>query len=109
MSEETMTLGELIDMSLEDYKKHLIVKKYNLGFINTLSLYLEGVYHDLNSRKNGIITLLNKNDSCNKEELKTVLKGLYAEMIKCEGKITATKERAKELISTPLKGAESIV
>ena len=91
-----LTMGQLVDMPLEDFENALIEQEVNLGVIKGLILNFESVYFELRTRKDAIIKLVTSGDK-SKEEVSEVLNGLYAELIKTEQKITYLKQRAKEL------------
>ena len=91
-------IGQIVDLSLEDFEKELIRQKVNIGTINNLILNLEGVYFELRMRKDAILKM-NFESTIEKAQARDVLNGLYAEMIKVEQKITYLKQRSKELVN----------
>lgn len=91
-------IGQIVDLSLEDFEKELIRQKVNIGTINNLILNLEGVYFELRMRKDSILKM-NFEGKLEKDKAQEVLNGLYAEMIKVEQKITYLKQRSKELVN----------
>ena len=93
-------IGNIVDLSLEDFEKELIRQKVNIGTINNLILNLEGAYFELRTRKDAILNLVFKGGKSKDDpDIKKSLDGLYAEMIKVEQKITYLKQRSKELIN----------
>ena len=90
-------IGKIIDLPLEDFEKELIEQKVNIGTINNLILNLEGAYNELRVRKDSIIKSVLKGQR-KKDDIKEVMQGLYAEMIKTEQKITYLKQRSKSLL-----------
>lgn len=90
-------IGNIIDLSLEDFEKELVRQKVNIGTINNLILNLEGAYFELRTRKDAILKA-NFEGTIEKEQAQIALNGLYAEMIKIEQKVTYLKQRVKELI-----------
>lgn len=96
---ETM-IGKIVDLPLKDFEKELIRQKVNIGTINNLILNLEGVYFELKTRKEAVLNLVFKGEKSKDDpEIKKVIDGLYAEMIKTEQKITYLKQRSKELVN----------
>lgn len=92
-------IGAIVDMSLSDFEKELKRQKANLGTINNLILYLEAVYADLRSRKDGVLDLVFKQGHSKDEpDIKKALEGLYAEMTKTEQKIVYLKQKRENLI-----------
>lgn len=85
-------LGILIDSPLEDFKK--AVSEYNVGTLNGLINTLTCVYDELNGRKE--VVLSSGSISLDQKEIAT--KGLFAEMLKIEEKVTFLRERVKDLI-----------
>lgn len=90
-------IGQIVDMSLEEFKEEIVKQKVNVGTINNLILSLSSTYHELSARKDAVLDLVFKGDKT-KEEVTPVLNGLYAEMTKLEQKIVYLKERSKELL-----------
>lgn len=91
-------VGNIIDLSLEDFEKELIEQKVNIGTINNLILVLGGAYNELRIRKDAVIRA-NFEGTIEKEKAQEAIKGLYAEMIKVEQKIVYLKQRNMELIN----------
>jgi hypothetical protein len=92
-------IGAIVDMPLKDFESELKKQKANIGTINNLILYLEAIYADLRSRKDGVLNLVFKqNHSKEEPEIKKALKGLYAEMTKIEQKVVYLKQKRENLI-----------
>lgn len=96
---EVKMIGDIIDMSMEDFEENLVSQKVNIGTMNNLILLLESAYNELRTRKDEVIKLV-ADGKYKKEDpiIDNSLKGLYAELTKTEQKITFLKERVKELI-----------
>ena len=95
---EKSMIGNIVDMSLEDFKEELVKQKVNVGTMNNLILNLEAVYHDMRTRKD-IIIQSSFEGRIDKDTAQKSVNGLYAERIKVEQKITYLKQRSKELIN----------
>lgn len=91
-------IGQIVDLSLEDFEKELVRQKVNIGTINNLILNLEAVYFDMRARKDAVIKA-SFEGTIDKTEAQKAVNGLYAEMIKVEQKITYLKQRSEELIN----------
>lgn len=91
-------IGKIIDLPLEDFEKELVRQKVNIGTVNNLILNLSGAYNELRVRKDTLIKLSLK-DPESRTEVERLVKGVYAEMIKTEQKITYLKQRSKELVN----------
>lgn len=91
-------IGQIVDLSLEDFEKELVRQKVNIGTINNLILNLEAVYFDMRTRKDAVIKA-SFEGTIDKTEAQKAVNGLYAEMIKVEQKITYLKQRSEELIN----------
>ena len=90
-------IGTIVDLPLADFEKELVRQKVNIGTINNLILNLEGAYNELRMRKDAIINMKFRGTLV-ESHANSMLKGLYAEMIKVEQKITYLKQRSKELV-----------
>lgn len=92
-------IGRIIDLPQEEFEKELVKQKVNIGTINNIILNLQGAYHELEVRKDGIMELLlEKNIPKEKKEvLNNSIKGLYVEMLKVENKVIYLNKRYKEL------------
>ena len=97
--ESTSMIGRIIDLPQEEFEKELVKQKVNIGTINNIILNLQGAYHELEVRKDGIMELLlEKNIPKEKKEvLNNSIKGLYVEMLKVESKVIYLNKRYKEL------------
>jgi len=94
------TMGQIIDLPLEEFKAELIKQKVNIGTMNNLILNLEAIYFDLRQRKEAVLDLVFKGLRDKEDpEVKKSLDGLYAEMTKVEQKVVYLKEVTKELIN----------
>lgn len=97
-NDEKSMIGKIVDLPLEDFEKELVRQKVNIGTINNLILNLSGAYNELTVRKDTLIEMSLK-DQDSKDEVERVIKGIYAEMIKIEQKVTYLKQRSKELVN----------
>ena len=97
-NDDKSMIGKIVDLPLEDFEKELVRQKVNIGTINNLILNLSGAYNELVVRKNNLIEMSLK-DPDSKDEVERVIKGIYAEMIKIEQKVTYLKQRSKELVN----------
>lgn len=91
MSEKS-GLGVLIDCPMEDFEE--AVSSYNVGVINNLVLTLTGVYQELSGRQEAIMA----SPHLSLEDKEKSVKGLFAEMVKIEQKVTYLRNRSKDLI-----------
>ena len=80
--ESLSAIGRIIDQPMKDFKKTLEKEKTNICTMNNLIHYLNGAYADLRQRK----------------EIEKAVKGIYAELIKIEEKVTYLTEKVKELV-----------
>lgn len=87
-----LDVGKLIDSSLEEFKE--TVKDFSIGDINNLKILLVNSYHELKARNELLISL----QTVPVDEKTEAVKGLFAEMFKCEEKIMYLNQRSKELI-----------
>lgn len=92
---DNLTVGEVIDMSLDDFK--VFCESETLGMIKSYYLFMTQIYSDLNIRKESIKSLYSKGE-ITKEKCLELLNGLYGEMLKIEAKATWLKQREKELL-----------
>lgn len=92
MNKEQSVLGTLIDSPLEDFKKE--VSKLNVGVINNLTLLMESCYHDLNTRRE----LIMSSPSISLDDKATASQGIFCEMLKIEEKVSYLKKVSKDLI-----------
>ena len=90
-------IGKIIDMSLRDFESELKRQKVNIGTMNNLILNLESAYFELKTRKDAVLTA-KFNGTIDSKESEKAMRGLYAEMIKIEQKVTYLKQRVKELV-----------
>ena len=94
--EEKSMIGKIIDLPMEDFERELVEQKVNIGTMNNLILNLEAIYFDLRQRKDVLMQSVFEG-RLTKEETDEPIKGIYAEMIKLEQKITYLKAKVKEL------------
>ena len=94
--EEKSMIGKIIDLPMEDFERELVEQKVNIGTMNNLILNLEAIYFDLRQRKDVLMQSVFEG-RLTKEETDEPIKGIYAEMIKLEQKITYLKVKVKEL------------
>lgn len=85
------SLGVLIDSPMEDFVKEVSDK--NVGTLNNLILTLEGIYSELEARKEAVLN----SDTIPFSEKGEATKGLFSEMLKIEEKVTYLKKRVKDL------------
>ena len=93
-------IGQIVDQPMEDFKKSLEEQHTNIGTMNNLIHYLNGAYADLRQRKDTIMKSLESEDinSKDRKEIDRTVKGIYAELIKIEEKVTYLQDKVKELI-----------
>ena len=93
-------IGQIVDQPMEDFKKSLEEQHTNVGTMNNLIHYLNGAYADLRQRKDTIMKSLDSEDITPKDrkEIDRTVKGIYAELIKIEEKVTYLQDKVKELI-----------
>ena len=93
-------IGQIVDQPMGDFKKSLEEQHTNVGTMNNLIHYLNGAYADLRQRKDTIMKSLESEDITPKDrkEIDRTVKGIYAELIKIEEKITYLQDKVKELI-----------
>lgn len=94
--EEKSMIGKIIDLPMEDFECELVRQKVNVGTMNNLILNLEAIYFDFRQRKDVLMQSVFEG-RLTKEETDEPIKGIYAEMIKLEQKITYLKAKVKEL------------
>ena len=94
--EEKSMIGKIIDLPMEDFERELVRQKVNVGTMNNLILNLEAIYFDFRQRKDVLMQSVFEG-RLTKEETDEPIKGIYAEMIKLEQKITYLKAKVKEL------------
>ena len=93
-SAEIKSMGEMIDMPMNDFKEY--IKPFHVGIISTLILYMENAYNELVDRKNRCVALAVRDNKDTR--LRHIVKGIYSEMLKAEGKIVYLKTRKQELL-----------
>ena len=93
-------IGQIVDQPMEEFKKSLEEQHTNVGTMNNLIHYLNGAYADLRQRKDTIMKSLESEDITPKDrkEIDRTVKGIYAELIKIEEKVTYLQDKVKELI-----------
>ena len=93
-------IGQIVDQPIEEFKKSLEEQHTNVGTMNNLIHYLNGAYADLRQRKDTIMKSLESEDITPKDrkEIDRTVKGIYAELIKIEEKVTYLQDKVKELI-----------
>ena len=93
-------IGQIVDQPMEDFKKSLEEQHTNVGTMNNLIHYLNGAYADLRQRKDTIMKSLDSEDITTKDrkEIEKTVRGIYAELIKIEEKVTYLQDKVKELI-----------
>ena len=93
-------IGQIVDQPMEDFKKSLEEQHTNVGTMNNLIHYLNGAYADLRQRKDTIMKSLESEDITPKDrkEIEKTVRGIYAELIKIEEKVTYLQDKVKELI-----------
>ena len=93
-------IGQIVDQPMEDFKKSLEEQHTNVGTMNNLIHYLNGAYADLRQRKDTIMKSLDSEDITHKDrkEIEKTVRGIYAELIKIEEKVTYLQDKVKELI-----------
>lgn len=99
MDKKKVTLGEIVDFPIDDFRKSIVNEKVSVGVINNLIHVMSGAYYDLVHRKNAVLDMLKKGE-ISKKEAEYTIQGIYAELTKLEQKITYLKERSKELLDT---------
>ena len=99
--ESLSSIGRIIDQPMKDFKKTLEKEKTNIGTMNNLIHYLNGAYADLRQRKDTIMKSLESEDITHKDrkEIEKTVRGIYAELIKIEEKVTYLQDKVKELIN----------
>lgn len=87
-----ITLSELIDGSVDNFKEFLADK--DLGFVKSLKTQLSSIYYSLNKAKDDIIAKSKKTDGVNEEYNQCVntVKGLVVKMMKIEELVLILKE-----------------
>lgn len=89
---EKSELGVLIDCSIEDFEE--AVSSYSVGVIKSLILTLNSVYQELSGRHEAVLA----SPTITLGDKETAVKGLFAEMLKIEEKVTYLEKRSKDLI-----------
>lgn len=93
MSEQT-EFGKLIDGTPEEFREHCSDK--NLGYVQSLRNQIAGAYQTLVQMKEDLVKKI-KEESLPEDSKETVaLKGIYAELIKLEGKASICVQLIKE-------------
>lgn len=90
-------LEMVIDAPQRQFEQEIIDQKVNVGQLHTMTIFLESVYGQLCVQKDAVVNSVVKGNST-REEVKSTLEGLYAELTKIELKVTFLKNRRKELI-----------
>lgn len=98
-------IGQIVDQPMEDFKKSLEEQHTNVGTMNNLIHYLNGAYADLRQRKDTIMKSLESEDITPKDrkEIEKTVRGIYAELIKIEEKVTYLQDKVKELIDVEVE------
>ena len=93
-------IGQLVDLSMSDFKKYLKENNVNIGVMNTLIMSLNGAYYELKQRKESLMTMYtsDKTPSFQKKKIEKSIKGIYAELIKIEEKVVYLTETSKNLL-----------
>lgn len=92
MNESVSELGILIDSPLEEFKDG--VSEYNVGTLNGLINTLTSVYTELEGRKEVVMS----SGNIPLDQKEKAVKGLFAEMLKIEEKVTFLRKRVKDLM-----------
>lgn len=96
---EKSMVGKIIDLPLDDFKREVEEQKLNVGMTHNVYMSLTGIYNDLCIRKDKVIELVtSKQRKADDPEIKSVLTGLYAEMLKVEEKVVFLKQREERLL-----------
>ena len=93
-------IGQLVDLSMSDFKKYLKENNVNIGVMNTLIMSLNGAYYELKQRKESLMTMYtdDKTPAFQKKKIEKSIKGIYAELIKIEEKVVYLTETSKNLL-----------
>ena len=93
-------IGQLVDLSMSDFKKYLKENNVNIGVMNTLIMSLNGAYYELKQRKESLMTIYtsDKTPAFQKKKIEKSIKGIYAELIKIEEKVVYLTETSKNLL-----------
>ena len=93
-------IGQLVDLSMSDFKKYLKENNVNIGVMNTLIMSLNGAYYELKQRKEALMTMYtsDKTPAFQKKKIEKSIKGIYAELIKIEDKVVYLTETSKNLL-----------
>ena len=93
-------IGQLVDLSMSDFKKYLKENNVNIGVMNTLIMSLNGAYYELKQRKESLMTMYtsDKTPAFQKKKIEKSIKGIYAELIKIEEKVVYIIETSKNLL-----------
>ena len=93
-------IGQLVDLSMSDFKKYLKENNVNIGVMNTLIMSLNGAYYELKQRKESLMAMYtsDKTPAFQKKKIEKSIKGIYAELIKIEEKVVYLTETSKNLL-----------
>ena len=93
-------IGQLVDLSMSDFKKYLKENNVNIGVMNTLIMSLNGAYYELKQRKESLMTMYtsDKTPAFQKKKIEKSIKGIYSELIKIEEKVVYLTETSKNLL-----------
>ena len=93
-------IGQLVDLSMSDFKKYLKENNVNIGVMNTLIMSLNGAYYELKQRKEALMAMYtsDKTPAFQKKKIEKSIKGIYAELIKIEEKVVYLTETSKNLL-----------
>lgn len=93
-------IGQLVDLSMSDFKKYLKENNVNIGVMNTLIMSLNGAYYELKQRKEALMTMYTSDNTpaFQKKKVEKSIKGIYAELIKIEEKVVYLTETSKNLL-----------
>ena len=93
-------IGQLVDLSMSDFKKYLKENNVNIGVMNTLIMSLNGAYYELKQRKESLMNMYtsDKTPAFQKKKIEKSIKGIYAELIKIEEKVVYLTETSKNLL-----------
>ena len=93
-------IGQLVDLSMSDFKKYLKENNVNIGVMNTLIMSLNGAYYELKQRKEALMTMYTGDNTpaFQKKKIEKSIKGIYAELIKIEEKVVYLTETSKNLL-----------
>ena len=93
-------IGQLVDLSMSDFKKYLKENNVNIGVMNTLIMSMNGAYYELKQRKESLMTMYtsDKTPAFQKKKIEKSIKGIYAELIKIEEKVVYLTETSKNLL-----------